>query len=128
MREGALALGRLPGAPPGAWSLPGPGPGPQPSSDEPDSRGGWSLPTLPRASSRSNLCCRPLMTLFSCLVSALAMSSCLWVAVATLALLTISILAMSSSLWARAATLAMRVISPLPVSTSRSRNWTLLRR
>ena len=25
-------------------------------------------------------------------------------------------------------TLAMRVISPLPVSTSRSRNWTLLRR
>ena len=128
MREGALALGRLLGAPPGAWGLPGPGPGPQPSSDEPDSRGGWSLPTLPRASSTSNLCCRPLMTLFSCLVSLLAMSSCLWVAVATLALLTISILAMSSSLCARAATRAMRVISPLPVSTSRSRDWTLLRR
>ena len=35
MREGALALGRLLGAPPGAWGLPGPGPGPQPSSDEP---------------------------------------------------------------------------------------------
>ena len=48
--------------------------------------------------------------------------------VATLALLTISILAMSSSLCVRAATLAMRVISPLPVSTSRSRDWTLLRR
>ena len=68
------------------------------------------------------------MTLFSCLVSLLAMSSYLWVAVAPLALLTISILAMSSSLCARAATLAMRVISPLPVSTSRSRDWTLLRR
>ena len=75
MREGALALGRLLGAPPGAWGLPGTGPGPQPSSDEPDSRGGWSLPTLPRASSASSLCCRPLMTVFSCLVSALAMSS-----------------------------------------------------
>ena len=98
MREGALALGRLLGAPPGAWGLPGPGPGPQPSSDEPDSRGGWSLPTLPRASSASSLCCRPLMTLFSDLVSPLAMSS---------------------SLCARAATLAMQVISPLPVSTSR---------
>ena len=68
------------------------------------------------------------MTLFSDLVSPLAMSSSFWVAVATPALLTISILAMSSSLCARAATLAMRVISPLPVSTSRSRNWTLLRR
>ena len=107
MREGALALERLLGAPPGAWGLPGPGPGPQPSSDEPDSRGGWSLLTLPRASSASSLCCSPLMTLFSDLVSPLAMSS---------------------SLCARAATLAMRVISPLPVSTSRSRNWTLLRR
>ena len=128
MREGALALGRLLGAPPGAWSLPGPGPGPQLSSEEPDSRGGWSLPTLPRASSASSLCCRPPMTLFSDLVSPLAMSSSFWVAVATLALLTISILAMSSSLCARAATLAMRVISPLPVSTSRSRYWTLLRR
>ena len=74
MREGALALGRLLGAPPGAWGLPGPGPGPQPSSDEPDSRGGWSLPTLPRASSASSLCCRPLITVFSDLVSALAMS------------------------------------------------------
>ena len=62
------------------------------------------------------------------LVSLLAMSSCPSVAVATLALLTISILAMSSSLCARAATLAMRVTSPLPVSTSRSRDWTLLRR
>ena len=60
MREGALAPGRLLGAPPGAWGLPGPGPGPQPSSDEPDSRGGWSLPMLPRASSASSLCCRPL--------------------------------------------------------------------
>ena len=40
----------------------------------------------------------------------------------------VSPLAMSSSLYARAATLAMRVISPLPVSTSRSRNWTVLRR
>ena len=49
--EGALALGRLLGAPPGAWALPGPGPGPQPSSDEPDSRSGQSLPTLPRLSS-----------------------------------------------------------------------------
>ena len=68
------------------------------------------------------------MTLFSCLVSALAMSSCLWVALATLALLTISILAMASCLCAPAVTLAMRVISPLPVSTSRSRDWTLLRR
>ena len=75
MREGALALGRLLGAPPGAWGLPGPGPGPQPSSDEPDSRGGWSLPTLPRASSASSLYCRPLTTLVSDLVSALAMSS-----------------------------------------------------
>ena len=128
MREGALALGRLLGAPLGASGLPGPGPGPQPSSDEPDSRGGWSLRTLRRASSASSLCCRPLMTLFSDLVSPLAMSSSLWVAVATLALLTISILEMSSSLCARAATLAMRVISPLPVSTSRLRNWTLLRR
>ena len=107
MREGALAPGRLLGAPPGAWGLPAPGPGPEPSSDEPDSRGGWSLPTLPRVSSASSLCCRPLMTVFSCLVSALAMSS---------------------SLCARAATSEMRVISPLPVSTSRSRNWTLLRR
>ena len=107
MREGALALGRLLGAPPGAWGLPGPGPGPQPSSDEPDSRGGWSLLTLPRASSASSLCCRPLITVFGDLVSALAISS---------------------SLCARAATPAMRVISPLPVSTSRSRNWTLLRR
>ena len=107
MREGALALGRLLGDPPGAWGLPGPGPGPQPSSDEPDSRGGWSLPTLPRASSASSLCCRPLMTVFSCLVSALAMSS---------------------SLCAREATLEMRVISPLPVSTSHSRKWILLRR
>ena len=107
MREGAPALGRLLGAPPGAWGLPGPGPGPQLSSDEPDPRGGWSLPTLPRASSASSLCCRPLMTVFSCLGSALAMSS---------------------SLCARAATSEMRVISPLPVSTSRSRNWTLLRR
>ena len=60
--------------------------------------------------------------------SPLALSSSFWVAVATPALLTISILAMSSSVCARAATLAMRVISPLPVSTSRSRNWTLLRR
>ena len=68
------------------------------------------------------------MTLFSCLVPPLAMSSCLWVAVATLALLTISILAMSSSFCARAATLAMQVVSPLPLSTSRSRDWTLLRR
>ena len=68
------------------------------------------------------------MTLFSDLVSPLAMSSSFWVAVATLALLTISILVMSSYLCARAATLAMRVISLLPVSTSRSRNWTLLRR
>ena len=59
---------------------------------------------------------------------ALAMSSCPPVAVATLALLTISILAMSSSFCARAATLAMQVVSPLPVSTSRSRDWTLLRR
>ena len=67
------------------------------------------------------------MTLFSDLVSPLAMSSSFWVAAATLALLTISILAMSSSLFARTATLAMRVISLLPVSTSRSRNWTLLR-
>ena len=74
MREGALALGRLLGARPGAWGLPGPGPGPQPSSDEPDSRGGWSLPTLPRASSASSLSCRPLTTLVSDLVSALAMS------------------------------------------------------
>ena len=41
------------------------------------------------------------MTLFSCLVSPLAMSSCFWVAVATLALLTISILVMSSSFCAR---------------------------
>ena len=125
MREGALALGRPLGAPPGALGLPGPGPGAQLSSDEPDSSGGWSLPTLPRASSASSLCCRPLMTLFSDLVSPLAMSSTFWVAVATLALLTISILAMSSSLCARAATLAMRVISRLPVSTSRSRYWTL---
>ena len=38
------------------------------------------------------------MTLFSDLVSPLAMSSSFWVAVATWALLTISILAMSSSL------------------------------
>ena len=75
MREGALALGRLLGAPPGAWGLPGPGPGPQPSSDEPDSRGAWSLPMLPRASVASSFCCRPLMTLFSDLVSPLAMSS-----------------------------------------------------
>ena len=126
MREGALALARLLGPPPGVWGLPRPGPGPQPLSDEPDSRGGWSLLTLPRASSASSLSCRPLMTLFSDLVSPLAMYSCLRVAVATLALLTISILAMSSSLCARVATLAMRVISPLPVSTSRSRNWTLL--
>ena len=124
----ALALGRLLGAPPGAWGLPGPSPGPQLSSDEPDSRGGWSLPTLPRPSSSSNLCCRPLMTLFSSLVSPLAMSSSLWAAVATLAILTISVLAMSSSFCAPAATLAMRIISPLPVSTSRSRDWTLLRR
>ena len=107
MREGALALGRLLGAPPGAWSLPGPGPGPQPSSDEPDFRAGWSLPTLPRASSASSLCCRPLMTVFSCVVSALTMSS---------------------FFCARAATLEMRAISPLPVSTSSSSNWTLLRR
>ena len=77
MREGALALGGLLGAPPGASGLRGPGPGPQPSSDEPDSRGGWSLPTLPRASSASSLYCRPLMTLFSDLVSPLAMSSSL---------------------------------------------------
>ena len=97
MREGALALGRLLGAPPGAWGLPGPGPGPQPSSDEPDSRGGWSLPTLPRASSAFSLRCRPLMTLFSYLVSPLVMSNSFWVAVAAWALLTISILAMSSS-------------------------------
>ena len=61
----------------------------------------------PRASSASSLWYRPLMTVFSCLVSALAMSS---------------------SLCARAATSEMRVISPVPVSTSRSRNWTLLRR
>ena len=107
MREGALALGRLLGAPPGAWGLPGPGPGPQPSSDEPDSRGGWSLPTFPRASSASSLSCRPLTTLVSDLVSALAMSS---------------------SFCARAATLEMRAISLLPVSTSSSSNWTLLRR
>ena len=126
--RGDMALGRLLGAPPGAWGLPGPGSGPQLSSDEPDSMDGWSLPTLPRPSSTSNLCCRPLMTLFSYLISLRAMSSCLWVAVATLALLTISIRAMSSFLCARAATLAMRVISPLPVSTSRSRDWTLLRR
>ena len=85
------------GAPPGAWALPGPGPGPQPSSDEPNSRGGWPLPTLPRPSSSSNLCCRPLMTLFSSLVSPLAISSSLWAAVATLAILTISVLAMASS-------------------------------
>ena len=107
MREGALALGRLLGARPGAWGLPGPGLGPQPSSDEPDSRGGWSLPTLPRASRASSLGCRPLMTVFSCRVSALAMSS---------------------SFCARAATLEMRPISPLPVSTSHSREKTLLRR
>ena len=98
MREGALALGQLLGALPGAWGLPGPGPGPQPSSDKPDSKGGWSLLTLPRASSASSLRCRPLMTLFSDLVSPLAMSNSFWVAVATWALLTISILAMSSSL------------------------------
>ena len=98
MREGALALGRLLGASPGAWGLPGPGPGPQPSSDKPDSRGGWSLPTLRRASSASSLRYRPLMTLFSDLDSPLAMSNSFGVAVATLALLTISILAMSSSL------------------------------
>ena len=42
MREGALAPGRLLGAPPGAWGLPGPGPGPQLSSDEPDSSRGSS--------------------------------------------------------------------------------------
>ena len=98
MREGALALGRLLGAPPGAWGLPGPGPGPQLSSDKPDSRGGWSLPKLPQASSASSLRCRPLMTLFSDLVPPLAMSNSFWVAVVTWALLTISILAMSSSL------------------------------
>ena len=121
-------LGRLLGDPPGAWALPGPGPGPQPSSDEPDSRGGRSLPTLPRPSSLSNLCCRPLMTLFSSLVSPLVMSSSLWGAVATLAILTISVSAMSSSFCAPAATLAMRIISLLPVSTSGSRAWTLLRR
>ena len=97
MREGALALGRHPEALPGAWALPGPGPGPQLSSHEPDSRGGWSLPTLRRPSSLSNLCCRRLMTLFSSLVSPLAMSSSLWAAVATLAILAISVLAMSSS-------------------------------
>ena len=68
------------------------------------------------------------MTLFSSLVSPLAMSSSLWAAVATLAILTISVLAMSSSFYAPAATLGMRIISPLPVSTSRSRDWTLLRR
>ena len=68
---------RLLGAPPGAWALPGPGPGPQPSSDGPDSWGALSLPTLPRPSILSNLCCRPLMTLFSSLVSPLAMSSSL---------------------------------------------------
>ena len=39
MREGALALGRLLGASPGAWGLPGPGPGPQPSSE--DRLQGW---------------------------------------------------------------------------------------
>ena len=76
----------------------------------------------------SNLCCRPLMTLFSSLVSPLAMSSSLWAAVATLAMLTLSVLAMSSYFCAPATTLAMRIISPLPVSTSRSRVWTLLRR
>ena len=107
MREGALALGRLLGAPPGAWGLPGPGLGPQPLSDEPDSRGGWSLPTLPRASSASSLSCRPLTTLVSDLVSALAMSS---------------------YFRARAATPEMRAISTLPVSTSHSREKTLLRR
>ena len=123
-----MALGRLPGALLGAWALPGPGPGPLSSSHEQDSRGGWSLPTLPRPSSSSNLCCRPLMTLFSSLVSPLAMSSSLWAAVATLAILTISVLAMSSSFCAPGATLAMRIILPLPVSTSRSRDWTLLRR
>ena len=40
----------------------------------------------------------------------------------------VSALAMSSYFCARAATLEMRAILPLPVSTSRSRNWTLLRR
>ena len=118
-------LGRLLGALPGAWVLPGPVPGPLLSSDEPDSRGGRSLPTLPRPSSLSNLCCRLLMTLFSSLVSPLAMSSSLWAVVATLAILIISVLAMSSSLCAPAGTLAMRIISLFPVSTSRSRAWTV---
>ena len=69
---------------------------------------GWVVAAdAPKASSASSLCCRPLMTVFSCLVSALAMSS---------------------SFCARAATLEMRAISPLPVSTSHSRDWTLLRR
>ena len=68
------------------------------------------------------------MTLFSSLVTPLAMSSSLWAAVATLAILTISVLAMSSSFCAPAAPLAMRIISLLPVSTSRLRAWTLLRR
>ena len=57
-------MGRLLGAPPGVRALPGPGPGPPPSSDEPDSRAGESLPTLPRLFSLSNLCCRPLMRKF----------------------------------------------------------------
>ena len=69
--------------------------------------GGWSLPTLPRASSASSLSCRPLTTLVSDLVSALAMSR---------------------SFCARAATPEMRAISTLPVSTSHSRAKTLLRR
>ena len=68
------------------------------------------------------------MSLFSRLVSPLAMSSSLWAAVATLAILTISVWAMSSSFCAPAATLAIGIISLLPVSTSRSGAWTLLRR
>ena len=105
--RGGTGAGATPGGSAGAWGLPGPGPGPQLSSDEPDSRGGWSLPTLPRASSASSLSCRPLTTLVSDLVSALAMSR---------------------SFCARAATVEMRAISLLPVSTSSSSNWTLLRR
>ena len=121
-------LGRLLGASSGAWDLPRPGSGPQPSSNKTDPRGGRSLLTLPRPSSLSNLCCRPLMTLFSSLVPPLAMSSSLLAAVATVAILTISVLAMFSSFCAPAATLAMRIISLLPISTSRSRAWALLRR
>ena len=108
MREGALSLGRLLGAPPGgvgsAWTWSG-----SPAVVRRARLQGWVVAADPPHGlpAHPGLSCRPLTTLVSDLVSALAMSR---------------------SFCARAATPEMRAISTLPVSTSHSRAKTLLRR